>query len=35
VATEAAWLNRKKEKIKERGKILLTRIGLLMEGLGV
>jgi hypothetical protein len=32
VATEAAWLNRKKEKIEAKSKKLLTRIGLLMEG---
>jgi hypothetical protein len=34
VATEAAWLNGKMEKIMERAKKLLTGIGLLMEGLG-
>jgi Transposase IS116/IS110/IS902 family len=32
VATEAAWLNRKKEKTEGKSKKLLTRIGLLMEG---
>jgi hypothetical protein len=32
--TFAAWLNRKKEKTEAKSKKLLTRIGLLMEGVG-
>jgi hypothetical protein len=35
VATEAAWLDGKKEKNHERSSLLLTGTGLLMEGLDV